>query len=290
MTWRTVVIENKAKLSYKNDYLIVRGEKIKTIHLSEISTIIIDNTAVTLTSYLVSELLDRKIKLVFCDHQRNPQGEVLPYYGCHNSSKKIQEQLNWDSQYSGIIWTRIIYEKIMNQANLLKEIESDRYKLLYNYLDQLTILDETNREGHSAKIYFNTLFGMDFSREQDNDINIMLNYGYSILLSQFNKEIVANGCLTQLGIKHKNEFNPFNLSSDLMEPFRPIVDRLVYELREHTFNGNTKLKLLQLLNKKVVINDSSQYLPNAISIYVKSVIEALKNKDMNLIKFVEYEL
>lgn len=72
MTWRTVVIENKAKLSYKNDYLIVRGEKIKTIHLSEISTIIIDNTAVTLTSYLVSELLDRKIKLVFCDHQRNP--------------------------------------------------------------------------------------------------------------------------------------------------------------------------------------------------------------------------
>ncbi len=290
MTWRTVVIENKAKLSYKNDYLIVRGEKIKTIHLSEISTIIIDNTAVTLTSYLVSELLDRKIKLVFCDHQRNPQGEVLPYYGCHNSSKKIQEQLNWDSQYAGIIWTRIIYEKIMNQANLLKEIESDRYKLLYNYLDQLTILDETNREGHSAKIYFNTLFGMDFSREQDNDINIMLNYGYSILLSQFNKEIAANGCLTQLGIKHKNEFNPFNLSSDLMEPFRPIVDRLVYELREHTFNGNTKLQLLQLLNKKVVINDSSQYLPNAISIYVKSVIEALKNKDMNLIKFVEYEL
>lgn len=290
MTWRTVVIENKAKLSYKNDYLIVRGEKIKTIHLSEISTIIIDNTAVTLTSYLISELLDRKIKLVFCDHQRNPQGEVLPYYGCHNSSKKIQEQLNWDSQYSGIIWTRIIYEKIMNQANLLKEIESDRYKLLYNYLDQLTILDETNREGHSAKIYFNTLFGMDFSREQDNDINIMLNYGYSILLSQFNKEIAANGCLTQLGIKHKNEFNPFNLSSDLMEPFRPIVDRLVYELREHTFNGNTKLQLLQLLNKKVVINDSSQYLPNAISIYVKSVIEALKNKDMNLIKFVEYEL
>ena len=290
MTWRTVVIENKAKLSYKNDYLIVRGEKIKTIHLSEISTIIIDNTAVTLTSYLVSELLDRKIKLVFCDHQRNPQGEVLPYYGCHNSSKKIQEQLNWDSQYAGIIWTRIIYEKIMNQANLLKEIESDRYKLLYNYLDQLTILDETNREGHSAKIYFNTLFGMDFSREQDNDINIMLNYGYSILLSQFNKEIVANGCLTQLGIKHKNEFNPFNLSSDLMEPFRPIVDKLVYELREHTFNGNTKLQLLQLLNKKVVINDSTQYLPNAISIYVKSVIEALKNKDMNLIKFVEYEL
>lgn len=290
MTWRTVVIENKAKLSYKNDYLIVRGEKIKTIHLSEISTIIIDNTAVTLTSYLVSELLDRKIKLVFCDHQRNPQGEVLPYYGCHNSSKKIQEQLNWDCQYAGIIWTRIIYEKIMNQANLLKEIESDRYKLLYNYLDQLTILDETNREGHSAKIYFNTLFGMDFSREQDNDINIMLNYGYSILLSQFNKEIIANGCLTQLGIKHKNEFNPFNLSSDLMEPFRPIVDKLVYELREHTFNGNTKLQLLQLLNKKVVINDSSQYLPNAISIYVKSVIEALKNKDMNLIKFVEYEL
>ena len=89
MTWRTIFIKSKAKLSYKNDYLVVRNEEIHMIHLSEINTVIIDSTAVTITSYLISEMLSRKIKLVFCDDKRNPQGEVVPYYGCHDSSKIV---------------------------------------------------------------------------------------------------------------------------------------------------------------------------------------------------------
>ncbi len=290
MTWRTIVITHKAKITYKNDFLVVRSDKIKAIHLSEISTVIIDSTAVTLTSYLISELLDRKIKVVFCNHKRNPQGEIVPYYGCHNSSKRLNKQISWSKEYALIVWTIIIHEKIMNQANLLKEIGSDRYKNLYQYVDELTIGDSTNREGHSAKVYFNSLFGVEFTREQDNDINVMLNYGYSIILSQINKEVVANGCLTQLGIKHHNEFNSFNLSSDIMEPFRVLVDKIVYENREYPFNAETKQKLLEVLNKKVKINNAIHYVPNAISIYVRSVIDALNKENIELIKFFEYEL
>ncbi|MEE0725860.1 MAG: CRISPR-associated endonuclease Cas1, partial [Clostridium saudiense] len=85
MTWRTVVITNKAKLSYKNDYLIVRNDEVKLIHLSEINTIIIDTTAATMTSYLISEMLSRKIKIIICDKKRNPQGEIVSYYGSHNT-------------------------------------------------------------------------------------------------------------------------------------------------------------------------------------------------------------
>jgi CRISPR-associated endonuclease Cas1 subtype II len=90
--------------------------------------------------------------------------------------------------------------------------------------------DKTNREGHAAKVYFNALFGKDFSRKQLNDINAGLNYGYSIILSMFSREIVKNGCITQIGIKHSNYFNQYNLASDLMEPFRVIIDHVLATL------------------------------------------------------------
>lgn len=290
MSWRVVVIDSKAKLSYKNNYLVVRKDDIKMIHLSEINTIIINSTSVVITSYLINELINWKIKLIFCDHQRNPLGEVVPYYGCHDSSKKIREQLSWDSEYSTIVWTRIITEKIKNQMVLLKHYGFDNASKLEGYILQIKNNDSTNREGHAAKVYFDTLFGVDFTRNDNNDINAALNYGYTILLSQFNREIVLSGCLTQLGIKHKNVFNPFNLSSDLMEPFRPLVDQIIIDDENKRFDGSMKVKLVNVLNKQVRIKNSKQYVTNAISIYVKSVIKAIKKKDVNLIEFFEYEL
>ena len=139
MTWRTVVVTNKAKLSYKNDYLIVRNDEVKLIHLSEINTLIIDTTAATMTSYLISEMLSRKIKIIICDKKRNPQGEIVPYYGSHNTSEQIFKQIEWDD-YCKTIWTRIIEEKIINQANYLKELEIDSYKMLYDYVGDLVLL------------------------------------------------------------------------------------------------------------------------------------------------------
>ena len=148
----------------------------------------------------------------------------------------------------------------------------------------------TNREGHAAKVYFNSLFGLDFSRDENNDINAALNYGYSILLSQFNKEIVSNGYNTQIGIKHHNIYNQFNLSSDLMEPFRPLVDNIVKQNYGEVFNGTMKLKLVDVLNHKVHIKSKDQYVSNAIAIYVKSVFKAIEKQNVELIEFFEYEL
>lgn len=289
MTWRTVVIENKAKLSYKNGYLIVRNEEIKMIHISEISTVLIDSTAVSITSYLISELMKKKIKIIFCDDKRNPQGEVISYYGSHDSSKAIGKQLFWED-FKVNVWTEIIKEKIKNQAKLLNYFEVKSYTKLIEYANQVELNDVTNREGHAAKVYFNLLFGKIFTRESNNDTNAALNYGYSILLSQFNKEIVSCGYLTQIGIKHSNYFNQFNLSSDLMEPFRPLVDKIVRENYGNTFNSDMKHKLLELLTIKVKIKGKDQYVSNAIGIYVKSVFAAIENKDLSLLNFIEYEL
>lgn len=190
--------------------MIVRGDEVKMIHLSEINTVIIDSTQVSLTSYLLCEFVKRKIKVIFCDEKRNPNSELVPYYGAYNSSKKIKKQIAWNEEYAQGVWTQIVCQKILNQANLLKKYKFDSYEKLSGYVREMEFFDSTNREGHAAKVYFNSLFGKGFSRDDMSSVNAALNYGYGILLSNFNKEIVADGYLTQLGIKHINEYNLTN--------------------------------------------------------------------------------
>ena len=290
MSWRTIVISSSAKLDYKLDYLVVRQEEITKIHLSEISILLIENTAVSITAALLNELIKRKIKVIFCDEKRNPSSELVSYYGCHNSSAKIRNQIRWNDEIKEIIWTEIVSEKIRNQRNTLKYFNKKEYFMLDEYLSQIEIGDTTNREGHSAKVYFNALFGMDFTRTSDNPTNAALNYGYGTLLSTFNREIVANGYITQLGLFHDNMFNHFNLGSDLMEPFRTLVDKIVYNLKPEIFNHDEKMEVLNVLNKEVIIDDKINYVNNAIKIYCKSVFDAINQQDVSLIKFYKDEL
>ena len=99
MGWRTVVVNKNCKLSYKNDYLIIRSEELQMIHLSEISTIIVENGMVSITSYLINELAQQKIKIIFCDEKHNPSCEMMPYYGSFNTSKKVANQAKWKKRY-----------------------------------------------------------------------------------------------------------------------------------------------------------------------------------------------
>ena len=223
MGWRTVIVSKNCKLSYKNDYLIIRSEELQMIHLSEIETIIVENGMVSITSYLINELAMQKIKIIFCDEKHNPSCEMMPYYGAFNISKKILNQAKWKKDIKQKAWQQIVKHKIHNQAMLLKNLEINGYEKLLEFEQQVELDDKTNREGHAAKVYFNLLFGMDFSRDKEDNTNTALDYGYSIILSLLNREIVSKGYITPLGINHKSEFNQFNLSCDLMEIFRPLV-------------------------------------------------------------------
>lgn len=229
MSWRIIVISQRAKLDLKLNYLVVRKqEETVKIFLGEIGQIIIESTAVSLTTSLLCELVKRKIKVIFCDEKRNPSSELLPYYGCHDTSEKIRAQMDWGEYGKGTVWTRIVREKITNQRDLLRQFQKKESELLDTYLEELTYRDKTNREGHAAKVYFNALFGTKFTRSAELPINSALNYGYAIFLSSVNREIVSNGYITQIGIFHDNMFNDFNLGSDLVEPLRIIVDEYVY--------------------------------------------------------------
>jgi CRISPR-associated endonuclease Cas1 subtype II len=290
MSWRTVVVSRNAKLDYQLGYLVIRMESTTKIHLSELSLLILESTAISMTVYLLSELNKKKIKVIFCDEKRNPSSELIPYYGSHDTSAKIRNQISWSKLIKDSIWTEIVTEKIRKQSVLLKKLKKQEYKLLNQYISEIEFRDQSNREGHAAKVYFNALFGMDFTRAADNSINAGLNYGYGILLSIFNREVAANGYITQLGLFHDNMFNPFNLTSDLMEPFRILVDGLVYHLNLKKFEHDEKMSVLRILEREVGIEGRREFLSNAIRIYCKSVFDALNEGDSSQIRFNRDEL
>ena len=290
MSWRIVVISKRAKLDLQLGYMVVRSEEVTKIVLSEISTILIESTAVSITTSLIAELAKRKIKVIFCDEKKNPSCELVNYYGSHDTSNKIRKQIAWRQNTKEAVWTEIVSEKIRKQKELLELLGKEEAELLSSYLQQIAWNDETNREGHAAKVYFNALFGLDFTRTEDNLINAALNYGYSIILSSFTREIVANGYITQLGLFHDNMFNQFNLASDLMEPFRPLVDKCVLGMKLEQFEHEEKMWLVDILNQEVQIDGKIQYVSNAIKIYCKSVFDALNEDDSALVRFYKIEL
>lgn len=287
MGWRTVIVSKNCKLSYKNDYLIVRSEGLNMIHLSEINMIIIENGMASITSYLINELANKKIKLIICDEKHNPSCEFIPYYGSFDTSKKITNQIAWTQIKKDKAWKQIVKYKIHNQAMLLKKLEINGYQKLLEYEEQVEEADKTNREGHSAKVYFNLLYGIEFIRSKDDNTNTALDYGYSILLSLLNREIVSKGYITPIGLNHKNEFNQFNLSCDLMEIYRPLIDEIVYNNREMVFDKSFKYKLIDIYNRKVTIENKEQYLSNAVPIFIKSVFDFLENDKES--KILNYE-
>lgn len=290
MSWRTIVISKRAKLDLQLGYMVMRSEEVTKIVLSEISTILIESTAVSLTTGLLAELSKRKIKVIFCDEKRNPSSELVSYYGSHDTSNKIRKQVAWKQNTKEAVWTEIVTEKIRKQKEILEILGKEESEILSSYIKEITWNDGTNREGHAAKVYFNALFGLDFTRTEDNYINAGLNYGYSIILSAFTREIVANGYITQLGLFHDNMFNQFNLASDLMEPFRVLIDQKILQMKLIDFEHNEKMQLVDVLNQEVLIDGKKQYVNNAIKIYCKSVFDALNDDDSSLMRFYRIEL
>ena len=287
MGFRTVVVSTHSKLELSLNYLVFKTpDEVKRINIDEIQTLIIESTAVAITTSLLSELVRKKIKVIFCNEKKTPVSELVPYYGDSISFKRIKQQMSWTDEIKDLVWKEIIIEKIKNQARVLKDISEEDSNSLLEYSKDVVEGDLTNREGHAAKFYFNRVYGEGFTRNNNSDINKYLNYGYTLVLSQFSKAIVAKGYLTQLGIHHIGETNYFNLACDFMEPVRPFIDKRVKDLT----NENFKEKLVEVLSETFVYDDQKQTLSNAISLYVSSLLNALALQDTSKINFIkEYE-
>lgn len=290
MGFRTIFIKNGDKLRLKLDNLIVEksGESF-TIPLDDIESIVLEGEYTTITTRLMEKIAKHHIAVVFCDKTFHPCGIFLGTVQYHHSAKRAIWQSSWSDLMKKEAWTVIVSQKIKNQIRVAELLNTTRERivLMESLANDIVLGDETNREGMVAKVYFNSLYGMGFSREDNILPNVCMNYGYSIIRAQVARSIVAVGLLPMLGIFHKNEFNAFNLVDDLMEPLRPMMDHYiltnVLDESENYLSYDKRLILIDFLNQKIKIKNKKMYLNQAIDLYINSFIKAMEKADWSLI-------
>lgn len=283
MGFRTIVVNQHSKLSYKNNHLVFKSEsRVETILLSEIDLLICETTDIVVTTMLLSKLVDEGVGVIFCCKNWLPSAQLMPFYGRHDSSLTLKKQLEWKAEAKDQLATRLIQQKMVNQGLFLAQRHfTQKSESIAKLASEIGLQDPTNREGHAARIFFNTLYGNSFSRDDVTPINAGLDYGYTLLMAMFAREIVKAGCITQLGINHVNQFNPFNLASDLMEPFRLIVDEIVYRFLDKNFDF-IKREVFDIFVKIYPYNNAQMYLSNIVNSYVKGCIAYLNGEASDL--------
>ena len=283
MGWRSVIITQHAKLTYSMQMMIVQTrDGINQIPIEDINLLLVSTTQAVITSALISKLAQNQTKIIFVDEKDNPVVETAVYYPGARNIAKLKEQFNWDEHLKELLWTKIVSQKIKNQIAVLENYHLAKDDV-QNELDQLEINDESNREAIAARKYFMLLFDKNFVRRDTSAVNAALDYGYAILLSSFNREIVMNGYLTYFGIHHYSQENQFNLASDLMEPFRPFVD---YWVKAHEgikeLTPDIKYGLVELLSLEIKFNGKSTLLTNAITVYTRECLKFLSGERKEL--------
>ena len=192
----------------------------------------------------------------------------------------MQEQIAWGEVIKKQVWQAVVKYKIEQQANLLSDRNLENSNVLFGFAKSVKSGDTTNREAQAARVYFASLFGEDFTREIESPLNGALNYGYSILLAMVARELSARGYLTQIGICHRNEYNQFNLACDLMEPFRPLVDRVVLDNFKGDFTRDLRLTLLSISTMVIEYKDGDYKVSSVVSLFVQDCLNALNKKIM----------
>ena len=285
MGWRTLFVSEPCKLKLADNNLILTQQKDNipiSIPLSDIDTIVLESLQSSVTSQLLSKIVEYKISFVICDNNFTPNG-ILYHVGAHCRNTKVAKaQIALSEEQKDLLWQQILRQKITNQANTVnKKIHDQKaYFKLMEYADNVSPGDKKFVEGYAAAFYFSRLFSK-LKRRRENLIDIRdsaLNYGYAILRSCISRSLTATGLLPMFGIKHDSELNAFNLVDDMIEPFRPFVDSIVYDLFDGVedfgdfLQKEHKTVFLNILNQKCVIENQNK----SVSVAIETMCESLK--------------
>lgn len=286
MPYRNIFISNQSLLKLKNNQLVVNNGEEFTFPVEDIRSIVIDNPLTTLSARLISYLAENGVCLIVCDQKHTPNCQFVPVGSYCRVSKRINLQIEQSKPKLKRIWQQIIIKKIENQAECLKLFEIEENEKLLTLSKAVQSGDSNNREGYAASVYFKALFGNDFTRDKENNINAALNYGYAVIRSFIAKTIVSYGLEPSIGVHHKNQLNAFNLADDLIEPFRPVVYLFVAKTfftdKDFCFDTYKKAELVRLLNSAVFVDKDRCSLATAVEYDVQSLIFSYENDDIAL--------
>ena len=265
-------------------------DMVRTVPIEDLGVIILDNKQITITQGLIDALLENNCALITCDSRRMPVGLMLPLAGNTIQNERFRSQLDSSLPLRKQLWQQTIEAKIRNQAAVLKYVTGQEHKNMLKWSDSVRSGDADNMEARAAVYYWKTIFPNDpcFIRDrEDEGANALLNYGYAILRAVVARALVGAGLLPTLGIHHHNRYNAYCLADDIMEPYRPYVDKLVVEMledgAEDKLNATNKVKLLNIPVIEVKINEKRSPLMIAVSQTVSSLVKCFRGDCRKLI-------
>lgn len=283
MIKRTLCFTNPAYLSLKNEQLVVKipqsdggqqSEKVTTIPIEDVGVVVIDNRQITITSGVIDALLANNCALITCDGKSLPVGLMLPLCGNTTQSERFRYQIEASLPLKKQLWQQTVQAKINNQAEVLSKCTDAETACMKVWSKDVKSGDSDNLEGRAAAYYWKKLFGhiTDFNRDREGvPPNNLLNYGYAILRAVVARALVSSGMLPTFGIHHHNRYNAYCLADDIMEPYRPYVDELVFNLvkerglPEDGLTKEWKVELLKIPVLDVVISEKRSPLMIAVS-------------------------
>lgn len=290
MIKRTLYFTRPGHLTVKDKQLVVslKGtDEIKTVPVEDIGFMIIENMQLTLSTPLIEKLMDNNVAVIFCNSKHHPQSMLLNMEGNHMQAEIYRQQANASEPLKKNLWKQTIITKIENQSKVLQKATGNPASLP-SLAKQVKSGDSDNREGMAARIYWKNLFGKDFIRDRYGDWpNALLNYGYIVLRAAMARALVGSGLLPSFGIFHRNRFNAFCLADDMMEPYRPMVDLLVFDLCQkypdmEVLEKEIKAEILQLLSADVQMKESTRPLMIALTQTSASLAACFKGERKNL--------
>lgn len=282
----------------KHSQLVIEkdGEKVGSVPIEDLAVLIIDSNRITLSSGLITSLAEANIAVVFTDAKHLPVSLSLPLTSNTIQSKILAQQIAVSLPQKKRLWSAIVSAKILNQSKSLFKCGKDGTSLK-EISKNIPSGDPKNLEAFAARIYWRKLFGDDFRRNRENvDANVLLNYGYAIVRASIARAIVGTGLHPSFGVHHKNQYNPFPLADDLVEPLRPFIDVKVFSIVQDTLaetdsdeelifelNRELKGKLLGILAENCVFDGRKQPLLVATQLYAASVKQFLLGESKNLL-------
>lgn len=311
MIKKTLYFGNPAYLSLRNSQLVIRlpellavkepTEEIRqasevTKPIEDIGVVILDNRQITLTQALLSALLDNNCAIITCDEHSMPTGLMLPLYGNSIQNERFREQLDASVPLRKQLWQQTIQQKILNQAMALQHCTGEAHDCMRVWSKDVRSGDPDNLEARAAAYYWRNFFPMfpDFVRSRERTCpNSLLNFGYAILRSIIARSLVSSGLLPTLGIHHHNRYNAYCLADDIMEPYRPFVDRLVYTIilkhgTDVELNKQVKFELLSVPSLDVNIAGHKSPLMVAASQTTASLQKCFSGESRRII-YPEYD-
>lgn len=289
MLKQSLVFESPVILRLKDKQLVVSFKELpdekRTIPIEDIGFVLINHPMVSISMPLLNELASNNIAVVFCDEKGLPRSMLLNFDSNLTQRKIISEQLVAGEVLKKNLWKQIIVSKIKNQSLLLNKLGLDGESLKPLYMN-VKSGDSDNKEGIAARLYFKTLFGKEFTRDRNaGGINAFLNYGYAILRAATVRAALSSGLFPALGIFHHHRSNAFPLADDIMEPFRPFVDEIVYDLfrqNQYELTKENKGKLIASLYCDTYYEKVTRPLSVGLSITMASLAKCYINEHKTL--------